>query len=182
MQDEIILVNELDEMVGTMEKIEAHRKALLHRAFSIFIFNKKDEMLLQKRALSKYHSGGLWTNACCSHPRPGEKTGVAATRRLLEEMGFTTELKEIFHFIYKHSFENGLTEYEFDHVFVGYFEGPVSADKNEASDYCFMKMDDIQSSLISHPQKFSAWFHIAFPAITKWLRGSHTTENIKSDS
>src|SRR4249919_2186768 len=114
---EVILVNEQNEAIGTMEKMEAHRKALLHRAFSVFIFNSKGEMLLQQRALNKYHSGGMWTNACCSHPYPEEDNLEAASRRLREEMGFATELEEIFDFTYKTVFENGLTEYEFDHVF-----------------------------------------------------------------
>ena len=172
MQEEIILVNEYDEEVGTMEKMETHRKALLHRAFSVFIFNSSNEMLLQQRAIGKYHSGGLWTNACCSHPRPGEQTNAAATRRLFEEMGFQTDLEEIFHFTYKQVFENGLTEYEFDHVFAGYYNGQVYPNRQEAGDFCFMKMDDIKTALQAHPKKFSAWFHIAFPRIEKWLKES----------
>src|SRR5690348_1838378 len=118
-QEEVILVNERDEPTGSMEKMEAHRKALLHRAFSIFILSTGGEMLLQQRARSKYHSAGLWTNACCSHPRPGEDVHDAALRRLSEELGFTTSLEKIFDFIYRSEFENGLTEHEFDHVFVG---------------------------------------------------------------
>src|ERR1700712_4649445 len=114
---DVILVNELDEPTGKMEKMEAHRKALLHRAFSVFIFNAKGEMLLQRRSSHKYHSAGLWTNACCSHPFPGEDVKDAALRRLQEELGFTTPLEKAFDFIYKAAFDNGLTEYEFDHVF-----------------------------------------------------------------
>ena len=123
--DKVILVNEHDDMVGIMDKMEAHQQGLLHRAFSIFIFNTKGEMLLQQRAFSKYHSGGLWTNACCSHPLPGEKTEDAAQRRLKEEIGFETSLEKIFDFVYKAAFENGLTEHEFDHVFAGEYEGKV---------------------------------------------------------
>jgi isopentenyl-diphosphate delta-isomerase len=178
MQHEIVLVNENDEAVGTMEKMEAHRKGLLHRAFSIFIFNSKNEMLLQQRAFAKYHSGGLWSNACCSHPKPGEETIDGATRRLYEEMGFTAELREIFHFTYKHRFENGLTEFEFDHVFIGYYDGPVRPDSDEANDYCFMSMEEIQSSLASRPKKFSAWFHIAFPMIQKMLEPSGRLQTV----
>src|ERR1700728_4574124 len=118
-QEQVILVNERDEPTGSMEKMEAHRKALLHRAFSVFIFNTAGDMLLQQRAAGKYHSAGLWTNACCSPPRPGEGTRDAAMRRLYEELGFTAELKKIFDFTYRSEFENGLTEFEFDHVFVG---------------------------------------------------------------
>src|SRR5688572_13811853 len=116
-EQEVILVNEQDEVIGTMEKITAHRKAILHRAFSVFIFNSKGEMLLQQRAFNKYHSGGLWTNACCSHPAPGEHTADAAGRRLQEEMGFSASIQKIFEFTYFSEFENGLTEHEFDHVF-----------------------------------------------------------------
>ena len=111
-----------------MEKMEAHKKGLLHRAFSVFIFNGKGEMLLQQRALNKYHSGGLWTNACCSHPMPGEKTEDAADRRLKEELGFETPLEKIFDFVYKAEFDNGLTEYEFDHVFAGEYEGEIKCE------------------------------------------------------
>ena len=130
---DIILVNEEDVQVGTMEKMEVHERGLLHRAFSVFIFNKAGEMLLQQRALSKYHSGGLWTNACCSHPRPGEKTEDAAARRLFEELGFGTELRFAFSFTYKAAFDNGLTEHEFDHVFVGHFDGPLRPDPKEVA-------------------------------------------------
>jgi isopentenyl-diphosphate delta-isomerase len=165
MPEEVILVNEQDEPTGTMEKIEAHRQALLHRAFSVFIFNKKGEMLLQQRAKNKYHSAGLWTNACCSHPRPGEETPNAAMRRLREELGFSSELKKMFDFIYRADFENGLTEFEFDHVFTGNHNGPIVPNKEEVSDYCYMSMENILSSMQSHPEKFTPWFHIAFPLI-----------------
>ncbi len=178
MEHGIILVNENDEEIGIAEKMDAHRKALLHRAFSIFIFNSKNEMLLQQRAISKYHSGGLWTNACCSHPKPGEENKAGAARRLFEEMGFTAELTKIFHFTYKHEFENGLTEFEFDHVFAGFYDGQVYPNEYEASDYCFMNMDGIEVSLLSHPKKFSAWFHIAFPMIKKWLQNSEKLQAI----
>ena len=122
------MVDTNDMSTGTMEKMEAHEKAILHRAFSVFIFNAKGELLLQQRATDKYHSGGLWTNSCCSHPRPGEDTLRAAYRRLREEMGFETELQKVFDFVYKASFENGLTEYEFDHVFVGEYDGIIEPD------------------------------------------------------
>ena len=162
---EVILVNETDEQTGTMEKMEAHQKGLLHRAFSIFIFNSKGEMLLQQRAPGKYHNGELWTNACCSHPAPGEPTHIAANRRLKEEMGFTTQLEKAFEFTYKASFENGLTEHEFDHVFIGQYDGKIDVNKSEVKDYCFKAIDELESSLQSHPQKFTAWFKIAFPKV-----------------
>ena len=162
MIEEVILVNEQDEETGTIEKMEAHRKALLHRAFSIFIFNDKGEMLLQQRALGKYHSPGLWTNACCSHPRPGEAVAVAAARRLQEEMGIETPLIKIFDFIYRTEFDNGLTEFEFDHVYTGTFEGELKPDWQEVNDFCFRPMEDISQDLLRHPEQYSSWFHIAF--------------------
>jgi isopentenyl-diphosphate Delta-isomerase len=169
MEQEVILVNERDEQIGTMPKMKAHREGLLHRAFSVFIFNRKGEMLLQQRAAHKYHSGGLWTNACCSHPSPGEETLQAATRRLQEEMGFSTPMQKAFDFVYKSSYENGLTEFEFDHVFIGQYNETILPDKEEVSDYCFKPMEEIQSSLMSHPGKYTSWFGIAFPMLKKWL-------------
>ena len=167
-EDKVILVNEHDDMVGIMDKMEAHKQGLLHRAFSIFIFNSKAEMLLQQRAVTKYHSGGLWTNACCSHPTPGEKTNDAAARRLDEELGFETPLEKVFDFVYKAEFDNGLTEYEFDHVFAGEYEGEVHINVEEVSDYCYKDIPEIKSMLQAHPKKFTAWFHLAFPRIEEW--------------
>lgn len=166
---DVILVDEYDEPVGSMEKMEVHQKALLHRAFSVFIFNKKNEMLLHKRARKKYHSAGLWTNACCSHPSPGEKTLAAAEKRLQEEMGISTVLKKAFDFTYKADFENGLTEYEFDHVFVGEYDGPVMPNTDEVSDYCFMTLESIKNSILTNPEKYTAWFKIAFPKIEEYI-------------
>ena len=166
---DVILVDENDVQVGTMEKLEVHQKALLHRAFSIFIFNAKAEMLLHKRAANKYHSAGLWTNACCSHPAPGEETLEAAQNRLQEEMGICTNLKKIFDFTYKAVFDNGLTENEFDHVFLGQYDGTVSPNKEEVSDYCFKSIADIKDSIQTHPQKYTEWFKIAFPKLEEYL-------------
>jgi len=168
--EKVILVNEQDEETGTMEKLEAHLHGFLHRAFSVFIFNRKGEMLLQQRALNKYHSGGLWTNACCSHPRPGELTEDAATRRLKEELGFETPLKKIFQFTYQASFDNGLTEHEFDHVFFGRYSGEINFNKHEVKDICFRSIEEIESSLETHPQKFTKWFLIAFPKMNEWIQ------------
>jgi isopentenyl-diphosphate delta-isomerase len=170
MQDEVILVNELDEPIGSMEKMEVHRKALLHRAFSVFIFNVRGDMLLQQRAHKKYHSAGLWTNACCSHPRPGEGTKDAALRRLSEELGFTAGLRKIFDFTYRSEFENGLTEFEFDHVFLGVHDGDIHPDKNEVNDYCFKSLDEIEANLASNPQHYTIWFQQAFPLVQKWIK------------
>jgi isopentenyl-diphosphate delta-isomerase len=173
--EQVILVNEQDEVVGTMEKMEAHQKAALHRAFSVFIFNDRGEMLLQQRALNKYHSPGLWTNSCCSHPRPGEDTTEAASRRLEEEMGFTTALQEIFSFIYRADFDNGLTEHELDHVLVGYYKGPVQPNKQEVNDQVWWPMQHIETSIAQEPEKFTVWFRIAFPKIKAW-RAEHPVE------
>jgi isopentenyl-diphosphate delta-isomerase len=174
--EQVILVNEHDEETGTMEKMQVHHEGILHRAFSVFIFNNKGEMLLQQRAMNKYHSAGLWTNACCSHPRPGESTKQAARRRLNEELGFETPIEKIFDFTYKAAFENGLIEHEFDHVFSGKHSGEIVLNKNEAQDVCYRSMEEIESSLQTHPQKFTAWFCIAFPLVKKWYneQATHT--------
>ncbi len=167
--DKLILVDENDVPVGTAEKMEAHQKALLHRAFSVFIFNSKGEMLLQQRALKKYHSGGLWTNACCSHPYENQDTLFAAQKRLQEEMGFTTPLTKAFEFIYKAPFDNGLTEYEYDHAFVANYDGAINPNADEVMDFCFMNMDELKKSLHSHPHKYTEWFKIAFPKLEDYL-------------
>jgi isopentenyl-diphosphate Delta-isomerase len=167
--EEVILVDEQDVEIGTLEKMEAHIQGKLHRAFSIFIFNEKGEMLLQQRATEKYHSGGLWTNACCSHPRPGETIEDASNRRLIEEMGFSTPLTKIFDFKYKASFENGLTEHEFDHVFKGIYSDTIIPDVNEVKDFKFLPLQEIKSSIQLHPEKYTAWFCIAFSKIEEWL-------------
>ncbi len=166
--EQVILVNEYDVELGLMEKIEAHEKALLHRAFSVFVFNDQSEMLLQQRALTKYHSGGLWTNACCSHPRPGEIILQAANRRLQEEMGFETPLTKVFDFVYKAPFSNGLTEHEFDHVFVGQYNGTIHPNHEEVANYAFYSMEEIESITFNDPEFFTEWFKIAFPMIKKW--------------
>jgi isopentenyl-diphosphate delta-isomerase len=167
--EKVVLVNEHDVEIGLMEKMEAHEKALLHRAFSVFIFNKKGELLLQQRALRKYHSGGLWTNTCCSHPRPNEKTIAAAHRRLHEEMGFDTELTKAFDFTYKAEFNNGLTEHEFDHVFIGTFDGLILPNFDEVEGYAYRALPLIETALKSNPDFFTEWFHIAFPKVVSWL-------------
>jgi len=165
----VILVNGEDEPLGVMDKMEAHKKGLLHRAFSIFIFNGRGEMLLQQRALDKYHSGGLWTNACCSHPMPGEDTTIAALRRLREEMGFDTTLVKAFSFIYKTGFDNGLTEHEVDHVFTGTFDGVVNPDPSEVSNFSFQPIDTIRRSIQTEPELYTYWFKIAFPKLESYL-------------
>jgi isopentenyl-diphosphate delta-isomerase len=168
--EQVILVDEKDIELGTMEKVEAHKRALLHRAFSVFVFNSKGELLLQQRAENKYHSAGLWTNSCCSHPRPGEDTLEAAMRRLKEEMGFETPLRKAFDFIYRAGFSNGLTEHEFDHVIVGYYDGPVIPNSKEVKDHAFRSFSEIEGLLKQNPGYFTAWFHIAFPQIHNWWK------------
>ncbi|MBC7914163.1 MAG: isopentenyl-diphosphate Delta-isomerase [Pyrinomonadaceae bacterium] len=174
---EVILVDEEDQQIGVMEKIEAHEKGLLHRAFSVFIMNKNGQMLLQQRALSKYHSPGLWTNACCSHPSPGEYTLTAANRRLKEEMGFSCPLTKIGMFTYKTEFDNGLTEHEFDHLLLGLYDGEVQPDKTEVEDYKWLNMDEIDDALIKGNAHFSSWFKLAFPMVKGWL-GLKSEENL----
>lgn len=165
----VILVNELDEPIGTMEKLEAHQKGLLHRAFSVFITNAKGELLLQQRALNKYHSGGLWTNTCCSHPLPDEDVIAASHRRLVEEMGFDCELTEVFSFTYRAEFDNGLTEYEFDHVLIGQYDGEIQPDNAEVMNHKFASPDEIRFLLLTAPETFTHWFHIAFPKIAAFI-------------
>jgi isopentenyl-diphosphate Delta-isomerase len=171
-REEVILVNELDEQVGVMEKLEAHQQPILHRAFSVFIFNSKGEMLLQKRAATKYHSANLWTNACCSHPRPYETVQMAAERRLKEEMGFSTIVKPAFTFTYQANFDNGLFEYEYDHVFTGLYDGDLLLNNDEVQDYTYQSLQSIEELIHSKPEIFTAWFKIAFPKLVTHLKNN----------
>lgn len=167
-EQRVMLVNEADEITGEMEKLEAHRRGVLHRAFSVFIFNNRGELLLQRRALDKYHSPGLWTNTCCSHPSPGEELGQAARRRLLEEMGFTAPLDKLFSFIYQAEFANGLVEHEFDHVLAGVYEGPLRPDPAEVMEAAYYPLSQITTMLENDPETFTVWFRIAFPRVKDW--------------
>ena len=169
-KENVILVDENDNQVGLMPKLEAHEKGLLHRAFSIFIFNSKYELLLQKRASSKYHSGGLWTNTCCSHPREGEDTSDAANRRLIEEMGIETSLRKVHDFIYKAELDNNLTEHEFDHVFYGvYNEDPV-INRDEADDFKWIDMGLLNEDIKINGDNYTVWFKIAFEYFYNYLK------------
>lgn len=161
-EEHVILVDEQDREIGTMEKIEAHEKALLHRAFSIFIFNKEGQMMLQRRALDKYHSPGLWTNTCCSHPRPGESLVEATERRIVEEMGFQCEMREVFSFIYKASFDHGLTEHEVDHVFIGVYNDEPEINPEEVDDWKWVDVDELDKDMEANPDTYTVWFRIAF--------------------
>ena len=161
MKEEVILVDEKDNAIGIMEKIEAHEKGTLHRAFSVFIFNSKGELLLQQRALTKYHSAGLWTNTCCSHPRPHENTLAAANRRLMEEMGITSELEYKTNFIYKTVFDNNLTEHEFDHVYFGKSDQLPTINPSEVEGYDWVDHKKIIADIAKNPAKYTSWFKIA---------------------
>ena len=162
MEENVILVDALDNQLGLMPKMEAHEKAVLHRAFSVFIFNDKGELMLQQRAAHKYHSPLLWTNTCCSHQRDGESNIEAGKRRLIEEMGFKTNLKEVFSFVYKAPFDNGLTEHELDHVMIGNFNGPPTINPDEVASYKWMTLEAVKKDIELQPNIYTAWFKIIF--------------------
>ena len=162
MEENVILVDVLDNQLGLMPKMEAHEKAVLHRAFSVFIFNDKGELMLQQRAAHKYHSPLLWTNTCCSHQRDGESNIEAGKRRLIEEMGFKTNLKEIFSFVYKAPFDNGLTEHELDHVMIGNFNGVPKINPDEVASFKWMTLEAVKKDIKLQPNIYTAWFKIIF--------------------
>lgn len=172
-EEQVILVNEHDEPIGLMNKMEAHEKALLHRAFSVFILNDSNEVMLQQRASQKYHSPLLWTNTCCSHQRAGETNIAAGTRRLFEEMGFEVPLKELFHFIYKAPFDNGLTEHELDHVMIGYYNDQPQINAAEVESWKWMKIEAIKEDMIQNPDLYTVWFKIIFDQFYHYLE-AHT--------
>lgn len=161
-EEYVILVNTNDQKLGLMPKLEAHEKALLHRAFSVFIMNAEGKTMLQQRAAEKYHSPLLWTNTCCSHQRDGESNIEAGKRRLQEEMGFSTELKELFSFVYKAPFDNGLTEHELDHVMLGNFDGKPDINLDEVADWKWMYPADIKDDIANNPDLYTEWFKIIF--------------------
>ena len=162
MEENVILVDVLDNQLGLMPKMEAHEKAVLHRAFSVFIFNDEGELMLQQRAAHKYHSPLLWTNTCCSHQKDGESNIEAGKRRLIEEMGFKTNLKEIFSFVYKAPFDNGLTEHELDHVMIGNFNGTPKINTDEVASYKWMTLEEVKKDIELQPKLYTAWFKIIF--------------------
>jgi len=168
--DQVILVDENNFPRGIMEKMEAHQKAELHRAFSIFIFNSKGELLLQKRALTKYHSGGLWTNTCCGHPQPELTLRESAQKRLKEEMGLDCILNYAFNFIYKAQLDKGLFEHELDHVFLGYCDGVPKPNPIEASHWKYQNVNLIQENSQSHPEQFTVWFKIILPKLLDYIQ------------
>ncbi len=168
-EEQVILVNEKDEQIGLMPKLEAHQKAVLHRAFSVFILNDKKEIMLQKRANHKYHSPGLWTNTCCSHQREGESNIEAGKRRLQEEMGFTTELKDSISFIYKAPFDNGLTEHEYDHVLLGSYESDPIVNPEEVADWKWMSIEAVKNDIAVQPEIYTEWFKIIFEKFYSYI-------------
>lgn len=168
-EEKVILVDINDEPIGLMEKIEAHKHALLHRAFSVFILNENNEIMLQQRAAHKYHSPLLWTNTCCSHQRPGETNLQAGKRRLMEEMGFVADLKELFHFIYKAPFDNGLTEHELDHVMIGYYNEAPEINRDEVESWKWMRIEDVKEDMIINPDEYTVWFKIIFDEFYHYL-------------
>lgn len=168
-EEQVILVAEDDTPIGLMPKMEAHEKAVLHRAFSVFILNDKKELMLQQRAAHKYHSPLLWTNTCCSHQREGETNIEAGTRRLREEMGFEADLKELFWFIYKAPFDNGLTEHELDHVLIGYYNQAPVINEEEVAAYKWMSLEAVQEDMVQNPEDYTVWFKIIFDKFYHYL-------------
>lgn len=157
----VVLVDERDRPIGSEEKLRAHNEGRLHRAFSIFVFNGRQELLLQRRSPSKYHSGGLWSNTCCGHPRPGEGTAAAARRRLKEEMGFACDLRESFSFLYRAELNERMVEHEIDHVFIGGFSGRPAPDPKEVSDFQWLTMDRLRRAIKARPEAFTWWLRAA---------------------
>ncbi len=169
-QNDVILVNERDEWLGLEEKMEAHKKGLLHRAFSVFVLNSNNEVLLQQRAAHKYHSGGLWSNTCCSHPRAGESTIHAAHRRLQEEMGFDCDIEKIFTFRYRAEVGNMLIENEYDHIYMGHFDGEPQLNNEEVAAYKFVPPDELAEWVEREPESFTVWFRMVFPKFVEHSR------------
>ena len=169
-EEQVILVNEKDEQIGLMPKMEAHEKAVLHRAFSVFVFNKDNELMLQQRAADKYHSPLLWTNSCCSHQRNGESNLEAGKRRLQEEMGFVCELEEKTSFIYKAPFDNGLTEHELDHIMVGSYSKDPVINREEVENFKWMTLEDVKVDISLNPAFYTEWFKIIFEKFYDFLK------------
>lgn len=171
MHDEIILVDVFDNAIGHTDKMNAHVSGLLHRAFSVFVVHD-GKMLIQKRCRDKYHSGGLWTNACCSHPRRGETLEHAVRRRMQEELGFASEVREVYRFVYRHSFPDGLTEYEYDHVFLTDYDGAFVLNPEEAEDAKWMTLEALAEDLRLHPERYTVWFQTAAPEVLRRMKES----------
>lgn len=180
MREEVILVNENDEAIGVEEKLRTHMLGSLHRAFSIFVFNSDGQLLLQKRASTKYHSKGLWSNTCCGHPRPGESTGEASRRRLREEMGFNCEVREAFGFIYHAELDNGLFEHEYDHVLVGRFDGKPNPSRAEVDDWKWVDMATLKLDMRRNPNHFTYWFKVSLDPLCRYVESPNAESLINS--
>ena len=177
-EEKVILVNQQNEQIGLMPKMEAHEKAVLHRAFSVFVFNNNNELMLQQRALDKYHSPGLWTNTCCSHQRDGETNIEAGKRRLQEEMGFVTQLQDSISFIYKAPFDNGLTEHEYDHVLLGKYNDEPNINTEEVASWKWMSIENVKVDINLNPDKYTEWFKIIFEKFYEQINiESHESES-----
>lgn len=176
-EEMVILVNENDEPIGSMAKLEAHEKAMLHRAFSVFIFNDQNELMMQQRASHKYHTPLLWTNTCCSHQRVGESNIEAGKRRLQEEMGFVADLKETISFIYKAPFDNGLTEHEYDHVMVGHYNEDPIINPEEVEAWKWMSLEAVKADIADQPDVYTAWFKIIFDKFYKHINITHESHS-----
>ncbi|OHX65850.1 isopentenyl-diphosphate Delta-isomerase [Flammeovirga pacifica] len=174
MEPKVILVDKKDNEIGAMGKQLAHIEGVLHRAFSVFLFNAKGELLLQQRALTKYHSGGLWTNTCCSHPSPGESLESAVPRRLNEELGIQSETIHVGHVLYKAEFGNGLIEHEYDHVFIGNFDGDVHINKEEVEAIKYVSLEELDQWLKNKPNDFTAWFPLCLDIVKQEIQSKIT--------
>ncbi len=170
--EHVVLVNENDQVLGTMEKLQAHLEGKLHRAFSVFLFNDKKELMLQQRAFSKYHSGGLWSNTCCSHPRRGEDIVDAGKRRLHEELGIEADVKHAFSFIYRAELDHDMIEHELDHVLIGKYDAIEDFNPEEVADVKFMSLLELQKDLKENPDIYTAWFRIIFDRVKTELQAS----------
>lgn len=170
LRNEVVLVDVNDKEIGITTKEKAHKTPLLHRAFSVFICNKNKEILIQKRAPNKYHSPNLWANACCSHPRKGEDVRESAIERLKDEVGISTDIKELFSFTYLNKFSDTLYEYELDHVFLGYYDGDIILNTEEASETKWITINDLEKDLTENPLKYASWFIICAPKVLSYLK------------
>ena len=176
MDDTLVLVDLFDNEIGKASKKEVHEKGLLHRAFSVFMVSD-GRMLIQKRNWNKYHSGGLWTNACCSHPRYGELLDEAVIRRIKEELGITTQFDKVFSFVYRSTFKNGITEYEYDYVFISDYNGNIEPDVDEIEEYKWVGLDDLADDFVNNPDKYTVWFQIAAPKVLELVYESDEEDN-----
>ena len=170
MAEEVILVDAHDQELGLMEKMEAHRQGLLHRAFSVFVLNEKGELMVQQRAAEKYHSGTLWTNTCCSHPRKGETAEEAAHRRLMEEMGFDCPITKVLEFTYRAELDKGMIEHEYDHLFIGEYNGEPNLNPEEAMAWKWMRLEELSADIEDRPEKYTAWFKIIWKQFEAYVK------------